>query len=132
MQIECLDSIEIKKSHLGTKISLKEDDFNLLMDLAKENIKSLAAIEKLQRELERIESKSSGFGDENKNLKIDNKNLKNKFNDVVKQAKCLRSAIDEHWDSKNILENAREKFNSPERKREVKSKNKNKSLDLEI
>lgn len=139
VQIECLDSIEIKKSHLGTKISLKEDDFNLLMDLAKENIKSLAAIEKLQRELERIESKSSGLGDENKNLKgeikslkIDNKNLKNKFNDVVKQAKCLRSAIDEHWDSKNILENAREKFNSPKRKREVKSKNKNKSLDLEI
>ena len=77
VQIECLDSIEIKKSHLGTKISLKEDDFNLLMDLAKENIKSLAAIEKLQRELERIESKSSGLGDENKNLKIDNKNLKN-------------------------------------------------------
>ena len=139
VQIECLDSIEIKKSHLGAKISLKEDDFNLLMDLAKENIKSFAAIEKLQRELERIESKSSGLGDENKNLKgeikslkIDNKNLKNKFNDVVKQAKCLRSAIDEHWDSKNILENAREKFNSPERKREVKSKNKNKSLDLEI
>lgn len=132
VQIECLDSIEIKKSHLGTKISLKEDDFNLLMDLAKENIKSLAAIEKLQRELERIESKSSGLGDENKNLKgeikslkIDNKNLKNKFNAVVKQAKCLRSAIDEH-------ENAREKFNSPELKREVKSKNKNKSLDLEI
>ena len=125
VQIECLDSIEIKKSHLGTKISLKEDDFNLLMDLAKGNIKSLAAIENLQRELERIESKSSGLGDENKNLK-------NKFNDVVKQAKCLRSAIDEHWDSKNILENAREKFNSPERKREVKSKNKNKSLDLEI
>ena len=139
VQIECLDSIEIKKSHLGAKISLKEDDFNLLMDLAKENIKSFAAIEKLQRELERIESKSSGLGDENKNLKgeikslkIDNKNLKNKFNAVVKQAKCLRSAIDEHWDSKNILENAREKFNSPERKREVKSKNKNKSLDLEI
>lgn len=139
VQIECLDSIEIKKSHLGTKISLKEDDFNLLMDLAKENIKSLAAIEKLQRELERIESKSSGLGDENKNLKgeikslkIDNKNLKNKFNAVVKQSKCLRSAIDEHWDSKNILENAREKFNSPELKREVKSKNKNKSLDLEI
>lgn len=50
----------------------------------------------------------------------------------MKQAKCLRSAIDEHWDSKNILENAREKFNSPKRKREVKSKNKNKSLDLEI
>lgn len=139
VQIECLDSIEIKKSHLGAKISLKEYDFNLLMDLAKENIKSFAAIEKLQRELERIESKSSGLGDENKNLKgeikslkIDNKNLKNKFNDVAKQAKCLRSAIDEHWDSKNILENAREKFNSPERKREVKSKNKNKSLDLEI
>ena len=88
VQIECLDSIEIKKSHLGAKISLKEDDFNLLMDLAKENIKSFAAIEKLQRELERIESKSSGLGDENKNLKgeikslkIDNKNLKNKFND---------------------------------------------------
>ena len=84
VQIECLDSIEIKKSHLGAKISLKEDDFNLLMDLAKENIKSFAAIEKLQRELERIESKSSGLGDENKNLKgeikslkIDNKNLKN-------------------------------------------------------
>ena len=139
VQIECLDSIEIKKIHLGAKISLKEDDFNLLMDLAKENIKSLAAIEKLQRELERIESKSSGLGDENKNLKgeikslkIDNKNLKNKFNAVVKQAKCLRSAIDEHWDIKNILENAREKFNSPELKREVKSKNKNKSLDLEI
>lgn len=33
VQIECLDSIEIKKSHLGAKISLKEDDFNLLMDL---------------------------------------------------------------------------------------------------
>ena len=139
LQIECLDSIETKRSHLGAKISLKEDDFNLLMNLAKENIKSLAEIEKLQRELERIESKSVGLGDENKNLKgeikslkIDNKNLKNKFNDVVKQAKCLRNAIDEHWDSKNILENAREKFNSPEPKREVKSKNKNKSLDLEI
>lgn len=39
------------------------------MDLAKGNIKSLAAIEKLQRELERIESKSSGLGDENKILK---------------------------------------------------------------
>lgn len=83
VQIECLDSIEIKKSHLGAKISLKEDDFNLLMDLAKENIKSFAAIEKLQRELERIESKSSGLGDENKNLKgeikslkIDNKNFR--------------------------------------------------------
>ena len=60
MCIRDRDSIEIKKSHLGTKISLKEDDFNLLMDLAKENIKSLAAIEKLQKELERIESKSSG------------------------------------------------------------------------
>ena len=80
---------------------------------------------------------------QNKNLKFYRKickkrkgiaelNLKNKFNAVVKQAKCLRSAIDEHWDSKNILENAREKFNSPELKREVKSKNKNKSLDLEI
>ena len=38
------------------------------MDLAKSNIKSIAEIEKLQRELEKIESKSSGLGDENKNL----------------------------------------------------------------
>lgn len=139
VQIECLDSIEIKKSYLGDKISLKEDDFNLLMDLAKSNIKSIAEIEKLQRELERIESKSSGLGDENKNLKgeikslkLDNKKLQKKLDGVAKQAKCLRAAIDEHSDSENILENVREKFNAPERKREVKPKNKNKSLDLEI
>lgn len=108
------------------------------MDLAKSNIKSIAEIEKLQRELERIESKSSGLGDENKNLKgeikslkLDNKKLQKKLDGVVKQAKCLRSAIEEHSDSENILENAREKFNAPEQKQEVKPKNiKNKDWEI--
>lgn len=133
-----INDIEFKKSNLGSKISLKEEDFNLLMDLAKSNIKSIAEIEKLQRELERIESKSSGLGDENKNLKgeikslkLDNKKLQKKLDGVVKQAKCLRSAIEEHSDSENILENAREKFNAPEQKQEVKPKNiKNKDWEI--
>ena len=131
-QIEHLGSIDIKKSHLGTKISLKEDDFNLLMELAKGNIKRVAEIEKLQRELERTESKSSGLGDENKklkgeikNLKLDNIDLQKKLNKVVKQAQCLRDSIDEHSDSENILANVREKFNAPEQKQEIKPKNKN-------
>lgn len=128
--ISHINSIEFKKSHLGAKITLKEDDFNLLIDLAKSNIKSISEIEKLQRELERIESKSSGLGDENKNLKgeikslkLDNKKLQKKLDEVIKQAKCLRFAIDEHSDSENILENAREKFNALEQKKEVKPKN---------
>ena len=102
------------------------------------DIKSIAEIEKLQRELERIESKSSGLGDENKNLKgeikslkLDNEKLQKKLDGVVKQAKCLRSAIDEHSDSENILKNAREKFNAPEQKQEVKTKNiKNKDWEI--
>lgn len=132
--LDYINNIEAKKSRLGSKISLKEDDFNLLMDLAKGNIKSLVEIEKLQRELERIESKSKGLGDENKNLKSEiktlksaNKDLQKKFNGVVKQATCLRFAIDEHSDSENILQNAREKLTDPEAKQEVKSKNIKKS-----
>lgn len=81
-----LDSISAKKSPIGAKMSLKEADFKLLMDLAKANIKSLAEIEKLQRELKRIESKSSGLGDENKNLKKDIKSLE-------KENKTLKSRI---------------------------------------
>ena len=136
--LKYINDIEFKKSNLGSKISLKEEEFNLLMDLAKSNIKSIAEIEKLQRELERIESKSSGLGDENKNLKgeikslkLDNEKLQKKLDGVVKQAKCLRSAIDEHSDSENILKNAREKFNAPEQKQEVKNKNiKNKDWEI--
>lgn len=136
--LDYINAIEFKKSHLGAKISLKEDDFNLLMDLAKGNIKSIAEIEKLQRELERIESKSNGLGDENKNLKVeikslklDNKNLQKKLDGVVKQAECLRFAIDEHSDSENILKTAREKFNAPDQNQEVKPKNiKNKDWEI--
>lgn len=75
-QIDHLDSIEYKKSPLGAKISLKESDFGILLDLAKESVKNSAKIEKLQRELDKIESKSSGLGDENKNLKREIKNIK--------------------------------------------------------
>ena len=115
-----LDGIEAKKSPLGAKISLKEADYNLLIDLAKGNIKTLAEIDKLQRELERIESKSVRLDDENKNLKgeikslkCENKNLENKLADVIKQGWILRSVIDEHPDGELILEKARVKRDAP-------------------
>lgn len=131
-QMDHLDSIEYKKSPLGAKISLKESDFKILLDSAKGNIKSFVEIDKLERDLERIEKKSCGLGDENKNLKdeikklkSDNKDLQKKYDKIVKEAKCLRSSIDEHPDSENILGNAREKFNPPKPKQEVKPKNRN-------
>lgn len=88
-----INDIEFKKSNLGSKISLKEEDFNLLKDLAKSNIKSIAEIEKLQRELERIESKSSGLGDENKNLKGEIKSLKGEIKNLKLKNKKFKSVI---------------------------------------
>lgn len=131
-----LDGIESKKSPLGAKISLKEADYNLLMDLAKGNIKTLTEIDKLQRELERIESKSIGLGDENKSLKNEikslkgeNKKLENKLDDVIKQGWILRSVIDEHPDGELILEKARVKRDDPKLPKEKTPKPKTLELD---
>lgn len=129
-----LDSIKTNKSPLGAKISLKQDDFNLLMDLAKGNIKSLAEIEKLQRELERIESKSSGLGDENKNLKLEIKNLKKgnkELGSKIKFANKVIGSLSEEF-QKEFLE-VKEQLKNPTTKQEniQKPKPKNKSFDLE-
>lgn len=115
-----LDGIKASKSPLGAKISIKESDYNLLMDLAKSYIKTLAEIDKLQRELERVESKSVGLGDENKDLRNEIKSLKGKnkklqhtLDDVVKQGWILRSVIEEHPDGELILEMTRVKRDAP-------------------
>lgn len=132
-----LDKIEGKKSPLGAKISIREVDYNLLMDSAKAYIKTLAEIDKLQRELERIENKSVGLGDENKNLKneikslkVENKKLQHKLDDVVKKGWTLRSAVDEHPDSELILEKARMKRDAPKLK-QTTSKHQLKCWDVE-
>lgn len=138
--ISYLNGIEAKKSTLGAKISLKEDDFKMLLDLAKKSVLDTAKIEKLQNDLKQIENKSSGLGDENKNLKedikklkLENKNLKNSLDKVVAQAKSLRGSIDEHLDSENILLRAKEIYNAPKEKiKEIDiKKSQTKALDLE-
>ncbi len=130
-----IDSIKATKNPLGGKISLKEDDFKLLMDLAKGNIKSLAEIEKLQRELERIESKSSGLGDENKNLKLEIKNLKKDNKDLgskIKFANKVIGSLSEEF--QNEFLEAKEQLKNPTPKKEIikAQKVKNMTYDLEM
>lgn len=117
-------------------MSIEEADYNLLMDSAKAYIKSLAEIDKLQRELERIENKSVRLGDENKNLKDEitslkgeNKNLEIKLDDVIKQGWILRSVIDEHPDGELILEKARVKRDAPKQPKEKAPKSHQKTWE---
>lgn len=94
-------------------MSIEEADYNLLVDSAKAYIKSLAEIDKLQRELERIE----------------NKNLEIKLDDVIKQGWILRSVIDEHPDGELILEKARVKRDAPKQPKEKAPKSHQKTWE---
>lgn len=111
-----LDNIEAKKSPIGAKISIKKAEYDLLMSLAKLNIKNLAEIDNLQREVEKMSIRSNGLHDENKglkneikSLKCENKNLESKLKNAIKQGWILRAVIDEHPDGELILEKARVK-----------------------
>lgn len=121
-----LDDIKATKSPLGAKMSIKEADYNLLMDLAKASIKLTAELEKLQRELVRMESSNNSLNADNKELKLKNKNLTSKVSHISKQAKCLNKAIKEHPDSEEIFINAKEKF-SPSKSIQAKPKEEKKS-----
>lgn len=126
---KAIDGIEYKKSPLGAKISLKEDDFIKLIDISKKGVVGLGNIERLKSELARIESKSSGLGDENKNLKKDVRELKNENKDLklkVNKANKIIGSLSSEF--KNEFLKAKKEIEAPKPKVE-KPKLKSRDLD---
>ena len=78
-----IDSIKAKKSPLGAKISVKEDDYKLLIDLSKKSLVLSSKVNALQGKVKNLESelykKTLGIDERLQlhKLKSENKDLKN-------------------------------------------------------
>lgn len=78
-----IDGIKAKKSPLGSKISVKEDDYKLLIDLSKKSLVLSSKVNALQGKVENLEieldKKTLGIDErlQLQKLKSENKDLKN-------------------------------------------------------
>lgn len=146
-QIDHIDSMEAKKSPLGAKVSLKQDDYEVLMALAKESIKNANEIGRLKNKIQELKNENKDLNEdiknntsdevrelreENSTLKIKVQELKNENEElsnentklgtdldfVKKQAKGFRTVIDNHFDGKNIINEVRRLVNAPQKNNE--------------
>lgn len=114
-----IDNIEFKKSSLGAKVSLKEDDFTAIIDSAKNGVMKSLQLDKLQKDFDTLKTKNTNLEKKNTLLKLDLDKLKKdtaklsgKLNYVIDQAKAFKATIEDHPDKDLLMTTAKENLNS--------------------
>ena len=114
-----IDSIKAKKSPIGSKISIREEDYRLLVDLSKKSFMLSSKVDTLQGKVtgleERLHDKQLRVNErlELNNLRSENKDLKQKINKANKIINGLSS------DFKEEFLKAKEEFEKPVETREM-------------
>lgn len=114
-----IDSIKAKKSPIGSKISISEEDYRLLVDLSKKSFMLSSKVDTLQDKItgleERLHDKQLRVDErlELNNLRSENKDLKQKINKANKIINGLSS------DFKEEFLKAKEEFEKPVETREM-------------
>lgn len=118
-----IDSIKAKKSPIGAKISIKEDDYKLLIDLSKKSLILSSKVNALQEKVDDLQNQLS-----EKTLKLDERielsklRIENsKMKSDIKNANLIISSMskefqNEFLNKKNQI-NSRQKVNDPKPKR---------------
>ncbi len=118
-----IDSIKAKKSPIGAKISIKEDDYKLLIDLSKKSLILSSKVNALQGKVDDLQNKLS-----EKTLKLDERielsklRIENsKMKSDIKNANIIISSMskefqNEFLNKKNQI-NSRQNLNVPKPKR---------------
>lgn len=91
-----IDHIEVKKSLLGGTVTLKKDDYEKLIGLAKQGVHNSIKIEELKINNENLESTNSYNGSKNTDLWNENFNLKNENSNLRKQQSAMYKVLKEN------------------------------------
>jgi predicted nuclease with TOPRIM domain len=131
-----LKSVETKKSILGGKISLNEDDYNKILNLAKEGLSKSNEILELKQKITNLHYENSSlkesskyyrnkvnqFQDELDNFKNQVANLSEKVDIRTRAVHALKDTAKKH----NCYDEAKTLFNERENKRALALEEKNK------
>lgn len=105
--------LETKKSLMGAKITLPEDDFNKIIDMAKKGVINSNEISKLKDENTRLKENVSDYknwyekaGNTISQLKSDNKKLHKDLKNIKQQGKVMYDTLNEH----DLIPEAQERY----------------------
>lgn len=98
-----LEHLEAKKSFIGAKITLSEDDYNKLLAMSKQAVLNSNKVRYLELENKNLKDENKSFkdgaykkADKAEELKKDNQKLKDKLKDLTQQAKAMFDTLEKH------------------------------------
>jgi len=113
-----LEHLDIKNSLIGSKITLSEDDFNKIMDMAKKGVHNSRELDDLKREVNWLKENNESYKQvTNKNsdtlseLRKENTKLRNGLKDLKEQGKAMYETLKKHDlvpEAQDTLKNMRE------------------------
>lgn len=127
-----LERLEVKKSFIGSKITLSEKDYNKLVDIAKQGIHNSNKVKDLEIENINMKNDSKGFRDganklvniiselkeENKNLRKENKSIKKDLKNLKEQDKAMYETLENH----GVIHEAKDKLKTMREAQKVSEK----------
>ena len=131
--ISNLEQINVKKSLMGSKITLQEVDFNKIMSLAKKGVlneNSLNELKKVNISLKSdVLSYHKGFTeyfDKHEKLKKENKKLKTNLVTLIKEYKIMASTLEKN----NLIPEVQQKIKNEKEAETISRRNKREDLEL--
>lgn len=110
-----LEHLEAKKSLIGAKITLSEEDFNTIINLAKKEVLNSRELDDLKRENDRLKEYNKSFRDSSSKtidkisgLKEENQKLKRVLKDLKEQGKAMFETLKSH----DLIPEAQQRLNT--------------------
>ena len=131
--ISSLEQTTVKKSFLGSKITLQEDDYNKIMGLAEKGVLNQNSLNKLKKVNVSLESDNSsyhkGFTEySNKyfKLKKEHKKLTDNVVGLIKEYKIMTNILDKH----NLMPEFKKELKNEKETERISRKNKREDLEM--
>lgn len=110
-----IDHMEAKKSLIGGNITLKKDDYEKLVGLAKQGVYNADKVERLEGDNTDVEKSRDNFRNENYKLREDNKELRGTINKYKEQYPTMYKVLKEN----NLLDEVTKRINAPQKDKSI-------------
>ncbi|HEY5589116.1 MAG TPA: MobV family relaxase [Candidatus Paceibacterota bacterium] len=132
-KISSLEQTSVKKSFLGSKVTLQEDDYNKIMDLAEKGVLNENSLNKLKKVNTSLERNNISYHERYKEtlnkydeLKKDHKKLKVNVLDLIKEYKVMASTLEKN----NLMPEVKQKLKDEKEAERISRRNKKEELEL--
>jgi len=131
--ISNLEHTDVKKSFIGSKMTLEEDDYNKIINLAKKGVLNENSLNELKKVNISLKSDSliyhkgyTEYFDRYSKLKKENKKLKDNVVGLIKEYKIMTDILNKH----NLMPEVQQKLKTEKEAERVPKRNKREDLEL--